>query len=242
MKLDVLAQNSKVGNLSGQPWVLGLEPLLLFPKLDLFQRCEIDRECAERAQTQVKAELQSKGPVRNHVKKDCGPLGTREIDFADAKGGYHEVKTGRVAYNKQIKKQIEKDAHILRNDPECKGITWHFSPGNQGEPDKRVIRHLREVGVHVEFHDFLEASRRVSDLVVAAGKVAEWLHWLQNIWSYLLLMMVGMIFFAMIGDPFLGMMGESKPAGKVQAKENNEEEENDDEDGSQRGEPPRKTH
>ena len=37
VKLDILAQSSKVGNLSGQLWVLGLEPLWLFLKLDLFQ-------------------------------------------------------------------------------------------------------------------------------------------------------------------------------------------------------------
>ena len=193
----------------------------------------------------MKAELQSKGPVRNHVKKDCGPLGTRNIDFADAKGGYHEVKTGRVAYNKQIKKQIEKDAHILRNDPECKGITWHFSPGNQGEPDKRVIRHLREEGVDVVFHDFLDASRTVSKLFEVGSKVAECLQWLQNHWSSLLLMMVVMIIFSM---PFLERMGETKPARHVHGKDddlsshgdeeeddeeedhgNNEEEEEDDE-------------
>ena len=208
----------------------------------------------------MKAELQSKGPVRNHVKKDCGPLGTRNIDFADAKGGYHEVKTGRVAYNKQIKTQIEKDAHILRNDPECKGITWHFSPGNSGEPDKRVIRHLREEGVDVVFHDFQDASRTVSDLqasrtvsdldlFVVGGGVAGCLQWLQNHWSSLLLMMVGMIFFSMLGAHFLEMMGETKPARNVHGKNdvsshgdeeeedeeeedhgNNEEEEEDDEE------------
>ena len=37
LKLDILAQSSKVGNLSGQLWVLGLEPLWLFLKVDLFQ-------------------------------------------------------------------------------------------------------------------------------------------------------------------------------------------------------------
>lgn len=199
----------------------------------------------------MKAELQSKGPVRNHVKKDCGPLGTRNIDFADAKGGYHEVKTGRVAFNKQIKKQIEKDAHILRNDPECKGITWHFSPGNQGEPDKRVIRHLREEGVDVVFHDFQDASRTVSDLdlFVVGGEVAGCLQWLQNHWSSQLLMMVVMLIFSMLGAHFLEMMGETKPARHVPGKDddlslhgdeeeedeeeedhgNNEEEEEDDE-------------
>ncbi|CAJ1329492.1 unnamed protein product [Effrenium voratum] len=110
--------------------------------------CEVNRTCAERARAKVKARLESKGPVRSDVKVDCGDLGPREVDFVDAQGGFHEVKTGRVAYNKQTKKQIEKDAQTLRNNPECKGFAWHFHPGNQGQPDKRVIRDLRNAGIH----------------------------------------------------------------------------------------------
>jgi hypothetical protein len=67
-------------------------------------------------------------------------------------------------------------------------------------------------------------------------------------------MMVGMIFFSMLGAHFLEMMGETKPARNVHGKNdlsshgdeeeedeeeedhgNNEEEEEDDEDGSQYG-------
>ena len=126
----------------------------------------------------MKARLESKGPVRSDVKVDCGDLGPREVDFVDAQGGFHEVKTGRVAYNKQTKKQIEKDAQTLRNNPECKGFAWHFHPGNQGQPDRRVIRDLRNAGIEEIAAQLLYAEQAFRNVEKAARLIKDFLPFL----------------------------------------------------------------
>ncbi|CAJ1416116.1 unnamed protein product [Effrenium voratum] len=173
---------------------LGMGALALGPTP---ANCEINRTCAERARAKVKARLESKGPVRADVKVDCGDLGPREVDFVDAKGGFHEVKTGRVAYNKQTKKQIEKDAQTLRNNPACKGFAWHLHPGNQGQPDRRVTRDLRNAGIHpvwAEIADqLLYAEQALRNVEQAATIIKDFL-WVLPLLPFLVLLCLFLAF------------------------------------------------
>lgn len=81
----------------------------------------------------------------------------RHVDFVDADGVIHEVKSGYVKYQSSIARQIEKDARLL-NDPangQITGAVWHFVASGRSDSlgaDPRLLDLLDENGIKYVIH------------------------------------------------------------------------------------------
>ncbi|WP_339230079.1 SAR2788 family putative toxin [Aeribacillus sp. FSL K6-2833] len=77
------------------------------------------------------------------------PLGGRYIDVLDTSGIGHESKVGYVSLNSTIRKQIDKDALLIKKK-ELKGAKWHFfrsdTTGKVGA-SKPVLNYLKSKGI-----------------------------------------------------------------------------------------------
>ena len=80
LKLDILAQSSKVGNLSGQLWVLGLEPLWLF----CFKVRNKSRVC-EKGTSPGESWATIQGPSPQPCEKRLWPFGHSKYRFCRCK-------------------------------------------------------------------------------------------------------------------------------------------------------------
>lgn len=77
------------------------------------------------------------------------PLGGRYIDVLDTSGIGHESKVGYVSLTSTIRKQIDKDALLIKKK-ELKGAKWHFfrsdTTGKVGA-SKPVLNYLKSKGI-----------------------------------------------------------------------------------------------
>lgn len=83
----------------------------------------------------------------------AGKLRGRVVDLVDDSNGFHEVKSGYVAFRSRITRQIEKDA-LLKRDVGV-DVVWHFVvSGRSGSlgADPRLLDLLDEAGISYVIH------------------------------------------------------------------------------------------
>ncbi|CAM3524207.1 TadE/TadG family type IV pilus assembly protein [Marinicrinis lubricantis] len=83
--------------------------------------------------------------------------GKRQVDAMDNNGVVHQ---SYLTFNSKIREQLEKDADLLKNNSEVKGIVWHFfrRTGQTGKvgPSDALRKEIESKGIVIVIHDGTE--------------------------------------------------------------------------------------